>query len=93
MADADEPLGIGPRLLYMVVFALVFWILCWVLAATAILQLLFALGGDRPSPELTRFGAGLGLYTREIIDFMTFASAKIPYPFTAWPQPPPAGGS
>jgi len=91
MVNAADPLGIGPRLLYMVVFALVFWILCWVLAATAILQLLFALVGDRPSPELTRFGAGLALYTREIIDFMTFASAKIPYPFTAWPQPPPPG--
>ncbi|HXA92085.1 MAG TPA: DUF4389 domain-containing protein [Steroidobacteraceae bacterium] len=87
-----DPSAVGVRMLYMLVFAVVFWILCWVLGVTAVLQLLFALLGDRPNPELTRFGASLAIYAREIIDFLTFASAKIPYPFTAWPEPPPSPG-
>jgi hypothetical protein len=87
---SSDPAALGIRVLYMAIFAIVFWILCWVLAMTAILQLLFALLGDAPNPQLVRFGGGLAVYSREIIDFLTFSSAKIPYPFTAWPDPPPS---
>ena len=59
-----------------------------VLAVTAILQLVFTLLGEGPNPQLVRFGASLALYSRDIIDFLTFSSAKVPYPFTAWPEPP-----
>jgi hypothetical protein len=78
--------NLWPRVLYMVVFALVFWILCWMLAVTAVLQLVLTLLSTRPNADLVRFGAGLAIYSRQIIDFLTFVSDKLPFPFGEWPH-------
>ncbi len=79
--------SLGVRALYMAVFALVFWILCWTLAITALVQLGLTLLAGRPSPEVARFGAGLAAYSRQIIEFLTFVSERVPYPFSEWPAP------
>jgi hypothetical protein len=77
---------LGTRIIYMAFFALVFWVLGWTLALTALGQLLMcAFNGGRPSSELTRLGAGLGAYARQIIEFLTFAGDQVPYPFSPWP--------
>lgn len=76
---------LGIRILYMILFGVVFWIVCWTLAVTAIVQLLMRLLNGRPGPEVTRFGAALARYARQIIEFLTFVSEILPYPFTAWP--------
>jgi len=74
------------RIIYMILFALVFWVLCWTLALTAMGQLVVcALNHGRSSSDLTRLGAGLGAYARQVIEFLTFASDVLPYPFSAWP--------
>jgi hypothetical protein len=78
--------SLGVRILYMVVFALVFWILCWTLAVAAVLQLVLTLLAGRPNADLVRFGAGLASYSRQVIEFLTFVSEKIPFPFTEWPD-------
>ena len=80
-------LNFGLRVLYMIVFAFVFWILCWTLAVTAVLQLILTLLAGRPNGDLVRFGAGLGAYSRQIIEFLTFMSDRIPFPFSEWPNP------
>ena len=77
---------LGLRVLYMVLFAVIFWILMWVLALTAVAQLVLRVVNGRPLPELTRFGAGLGRYAREVIEFLTFATEYVPYPFSPWPE-------
>ncbi|MGH8218181.1 MAG: DUF4389 domain-containing protein [Steroidobacteraceae bacterium] len=77
--------SLGARALYMLVFALVFWILCWTLAITALAQLGLTALAVRPNPDVARFGAGLAAYSRQIIEFLTFASERIPYPFSGWP--------
>lgn len=77
--------GLGERTLYMLLFALVFWIVSWILALTAIAQLLMRLLSGRASPELVRFGAGLARYTREIVEFLTFATDRVPYPVGEFP--------
>lgn len=79
--------SLGARTLYMLLFALVFWILCWTLAITAIAQLGLTVLAARPNADVARFGAGLGAYSRQIIEFLTFASDRIPYPFSEWPAP------
>jgi hypothetical protein len=79
--------SLGARVLYMAVFALVFWILCWTLAITALVQLGLTLLAGRPNPDVARFGAGLAAYSRQIIEFLTFVSERIPYPFSEWPAP------
>ena len=76
---------LGIRVLYMVLFAIVFWLLCWTLAVTASVQLVIRLLNGRPNPDLTRFGAALARYAREVIEFLTFVTETVPYPFAAWP--------
>jgi Domain of unknown function (DUF4389) len=76
---------LGIRVIYMVMFAVVFWVLCWILAATTVVQLIVRLLNGRPNPDLTRFGASLARYTRQVIEFLTFVTELTPYPFTAWP--------
>jgi hypothetical protein len=73
------------RVLYMIIFAVVFWILCWTLAVTAVLQLLFRLLNNAPSVELSRFGAGLALFSKQVIEYLTFRSDRLPFPFSEWP--------
>jgi uncharacterized RDD family membrane protein YckC len=71
---------LGERILYMLLFALVFWIVCWILALTAIAQLLVRLLSGRANPQWARFGSGLARYTKEIIEYLTFATDRVPYP-------------
>ncbi|HUN25800.1 MAG TPA: DUF4389 domain-containing protein [Steroidobacteraceae bacterium] len=74
------------RVIYMIVFGLVFWILCWTLAIAALAQLVLTALAGRSNPELLRFGVGLASYARQIIEFLTFVSERIPYPFSDWPR-------
>jgi hypothetical protein len=83
-ATANLP-PLAARVLYMLVFAVVFWIITWTLAVTALVQLLVTVLTTRPQPELTRFGRGLANYARQIIEFLTFASEVLPFPFSEWP--------
>jgi hypothetical protein len=76
---------LGLRVLYMVLFAVVFWILTWTLAVATLLQLVLRLINGRPHPEVARFGAALARYSRELIEFLTFATERMPYPFAPWP--------
>ena len=80
---------LAPRLLYMLLFAVIFWIVTWTLAVTALVQLIVCVLNGRPHAEIARFGSALATYTRQIIEYLTFVSDTLPYPFTAWP----AGGS
>jgi len=73
------------RVVYMLLFAFAFWIVCWALALTALMQLFLRLLNGHPGSEVTRFGAGLGRYARQVIEFLTFVTDTLPYPFTAWP--------
>ncbi|HEY3786777.1 MAG TPA: DUF4389 domain-containing protein [Steroidobacteraceae bacterium] len=77
--------GIGMRIVYMLVFAIAFWILCWVLAVTALAQLCLRLLGGHSRTEVTSFGAALARYARQVIEFLTFVSETLPFPFTTWP--------
>jgi hypothetical protein len=78
--------GAGERVLYTVVFAVAFWILCWVLVVTAVLQLVLRLVNGKAHADLARFGAGLGRYARQVIEYLTFASDEAPFPFRDWPS-------
>lgn len=87
-ATLPTPLGIGARILYSILFGFVFWILCWALAITTIAQLVLSLVSQRANADLTRFGAGLGTYAKQLIEFLTFNSERLPFPFSDWPNVP-----
>jgi Domain of unknown function (DUF4389) len=77
---------LGIRVVYMLLFAVVFWVLCWILAATTLVQLVVRLLNGRPNTDLSRFGASLARYACQIIEFLTFVTELTPYPFAAWPK-------
>lgn len=76
---------LGIRVIYMLLFAVVFWALCWILLATTVVQLIVRLLNGRPNADLTRFGASLARYARQVIEFLTFVTELAPFPFAAWP--------
>jgi hypothetical protein len=82
---APPPGDLGVRILYMLLFAAVFWIVSWTLAVTAIGQLLVRIFSGRTSIELTRFGGGLARYTRHIVEYLTFVTERVPYPIGEFP--------
>ncbi len=73
------------RVLYMVLFAIVFWLLVWTLVVVTLVQLGLRLINGRPNAEVARFGSGLARYSRELIEFLTFVTEALPYPFSPWP--------
>jgi hypothetical protein len=83
-AATRMPLGI--RVLYMLVFAVTFWILCWVLGVTVIAQLLLTLLSGQLNPELLKFSKNLSRYILQVTEFMLFLTEKPPFPFASWPD-------
>lgn len=76
---------LGIRVVYMLLFAIVFWLVCWIVAASSILQLAVRFLNGRPNADLARFGASLARYARQVIEFLTFVTELTPFPFAAWP--------
>lgn len=72
------------RLLYMVLFGVVFWILWGVLAVVVGIQFLIALVTGSPNERLVRFGHELGIYYHDIVVFLTFKTDAKPFPFSDW---------
>jgi len=74
------------RVIYMVLFAVVFWILCWTLAISTVLQLVLRVLNGKPNADLVKFGASLGRYAQQLIEYLTFGTDRLPFPFTQWPE-------
>jgi hypothetical protein len=85
---APDTGSLAMRVLHMLLFAAVFWVLCWTVAITAIVQLGFRVFATAPSPEIARFGAGLGRYASQVIAYLSFARDALPFPFGDWPEVP-----
>ncbi len=76
------------RVLYMLLFVVIFGLLGIVLAAVVLLQLLLKLLTGGVNPRLQRLGGDLGVYVQRIVAFLAYATEQMPYPFSAWPQAP-----
>ena len=78
------------RLLFMVLFYIIYELARIVVAATVVLNFLVALFTSHPNERLTRFGQGLATYLYQIIRFLTYNTEERPFPFDRdWPQGPP----
>lgn len=78
----------GTRILQMIVLGFAFWVVCWIVIVTTLLQLVLRLVMDKPNEDITRFGASLARYAAQVIAYLTFASETGPFPFTTWPDMP-----
>jgi Domain of unknown function (DUF4389) len=74
------------RLVFMLLFALIFYISELVLFAVAALQFLWKLFTGDVNGRLTAFGANLGEFLRRVVLFLTFNTEQMPFPFSDWPD-------
>ena len=73
------------RLLFMLLFFLIYSVAEFCLAAVVLIQIGFVLFTGERNQKLLELGGGLGLFIYEILRFMTFNSEKKPFPFSDWP--------
>ncbi len=52
----------------------------------SVIQFVVTLVNHTPNTQLLKFGRSLGRYLQQIVNFLTFASEEIPFPFTDWPS-------
>ncbi len=73
------------RLIYMLLFGLIIWVASVVLTMVVVLQFLHMLITGQRNDNLLQFGQQLGIYFRQIIDFLCYSEENQPFPFGAWP--------
>jgi len=74
------------RLIYMLLFAFIFWIAIPVLAVVVILQFLNVLVTGKGNQNLVQFGSQLGKYFQQVIYFLCYRDEDHPFPFGDWPD-------
>ncbi len=77
------------RGLYMLMFALFYWLAEFVLIAVAMFQFLLVLFTGKTNPRLQKLGQSIATYIYQIIQYITFNSEYQAYPFGAWPKGEP----
>lgn len=73
------------RLLYLILFAVIFNIAELVFFVVVIIQFICKVATGQVNDRLRAFGHNLAVYARDIIDYMTFYNDRKPFPFRAWP--------
>lgn len=73
------------RGLFMLLMALAMHVGGTVLAVIAVIQFVIMLMNDQPNARLASFGRSLGRYFQQIVNFLSFASEDLPFPFNDWP--------
>ena len=74
------------RGLFMLLMGIAFQISGTVLCVVTIIQFVMVLLNDTPNERLVSFGRSMGNYLRQIVNFLTFATEEMPFPFNEWPS-------
>ena len=77
--------NIWMRGLFMLLMGLAFQVCGTVLCIVTVIQFVITLLNDTPNVRLASFGRSMGNYLRQIVDFLTFATEEMPFPFSEWP--------
>jgi hypothetical protein len=73
------------RAIFMLLMALAFHVCITVLFFVTIIQFLIMLLNDTPNVRLVSFGRSMGSYLRQTVNYLTFATEEMPFPFSEWP--------
>ena len=73
------------RLVYMVLFAVIFNIAEIVIVVVVVVQFLFKLFTGEANETLGALGQTVAIYVYEMIAYLTFHTDDMPYPFGPWP--------
>ena len=74
------------RGIFMLLMALAFQLSATVLCFVTVIQFVLVLMNDTPNDRLVAFGRNLARYLQQIVNFLTFATEDIPFPFSDWPS-------
>ena len=77
--------NIWMRGLFMLLLILAFHISGTVIFIVTAIQFVVMLLAGKPNARLVTFGRSLGRYLQQIVDFLTFATEEMPFPFNDWP--------
>ncbi len=74
------------RGLLMILMAVAYHVTGTLLFVVAVVQFAFTLIGESPNPHLLSFGRSLGSYFQQNVNFLTFVTEEMPFPFKEWPS-------
>lgn len=74
------------RGLYMLLMALAYQLSGTVICIVTVVQFVVVLLSGTPNVNLVAFARSLGSYLKQIVDFLTFATEAVPFPFSPWPE-------
>lgn len=77
------------RLLFMILFVVLWGISRLVILAVVVLQFFWVLFTGETNVRLGKFGLSLATYSYQIILYLTYNSEAQPFPFSDWPSGPP----
>lgn len=77
--------NIWMRGLFMLLMGLAFQVCGTVLCIVTVIQFVLVLLNDEPNVRLVSFGRSMGNYLRQIVNYLTFATEEVPFPFSEWP--------
>ncbi len=80
------------RLVYMILFAVIFNVAELVAGVVVVVQFLFRLFTGEVNEPLREFGRRLAIYFQETVAFLTYHTERKPYPFAPWPAAAPESG-
>lgn len=83
---STEKRSLWLRVLYMLLMTLAYQVSGAILFLLAVTQFIFSLFAGQPNQHLTSFARSLGLYFQHIVNFLTFVTEEIPFPFSDWPS-------
>lgn len=74
------------RVAYVIFFYFIYGLTDFLLLLIAITQTLLNLFNGGPNQSLQAFGASLGLYVKQIAEYVSHAHDEKPFPFSDWPN-------
>lgn len=74
------------RLVFIVLYALVFNVVELVLSVIVLIQYGTTVVRARPLNRLLTFSEALAAYVQQIVRFFTYLSDEVPWPFAPWPS-------
>jgi len=80
------------RIIWMLVFALVWQVAQFMLGALVLVQLIYRLAYGAPNAGMMAFGDSLSQFLAQIGCFGSFHTELKPWPFADWPAARPADG-
>jgi hypothetical protein len=70
----------------MIGFFLVLGLVRLLVGLVALFQFGWLLATGEPNARLSRFGASLSLYAYDLVEYLTCAGDRLPFPFGEWPR-------